>query len=1041
MARKFTPGRQNEQLLNKEMHDLFMSIKYLNNGPVIPKKETQADIPSGALWVDSSYGGSILKIYNQTKGWNPVFEGFYHPANTQVKPTNPANGQIWIDRDNNDLLQYYDANTGTWMVPKALPANESDVGISGFENFIHIYPHVPSLVDEETNTGTYLVPNEYYGKLFDGTEYIHPTDEEYSRVSDISMDYKDKYDDQKQSWIHVNAKNLYIIEKKFAQINKDLNSADPYGIDISPKNTEFYGIKKGTNTGKLLNYVKNNNLESDYSITSNGIKLNPRAYEYDYIYAITYGFINARSFGKVIRNDAIVKEENQIYIGKFRKHPLIFLDGLYLEQDYYNYDMEEGVITLINDKVIERMDMLAIIFPDIGKIGEDPIEYSINQNNVSDNQAIVGPVSENIQKFKHPVALVSGIAGGTPQVNILDEVTINQEDFTATINGVGVMTEGDEFKAMFIDIGDAFIESGEVAEDNSISNDLITIEKNYLVFIDGLLMSPSDYEISPGKINIHGLLPGIQYILMEAGNKAGTGVENKPLYAFSDEDNKKEELLVNELNENIQTQSSENLAVVCYDAAISYYTLRIDDGNENSIYNDCDTAVVFANGGALVDEAAVLKTVTPKKGVYGQIVKLKTMNLDGSFLYKYKQWSNEYNNWIDIEDEEFINEIESMITYFSSRGSISIINNRNLLNKKITYYAYTYANTVDEPLLYGNRVLSIPVQDHEDPNQKNEFYTDFDHTFKPNVGSLTTYVNQLLVENVEHELDDGGFTVPIITSPTLIDYKKVDKYDMLNSLTEDTDYDDLGLTKEEFEKHLELKRAIIDEPKQSKLHYIVERVEEDELVACVRETISLESRNDMYANEFTTTTVKLIPGVVSIYLNGTLLEPAQYSILDEHNFILHFDVTGGHRYYDRENEETWNTLYLFNDEGELIEFPCLNPDYITIESREDYKLKRQTIEARRNQFIFSVADDGLYTSMINSKDHIKIYLDGLLYDGEYKIDNLAETITLLDKTVQNTISADPIETYFYNYPNEYIEYQKEHGKYIPKRTKVTFEWR
>lgn len=32
MARKFMMGRQSEIALNKDMHDLFMSLKYINNG-------------------------------------------------------------------------------------------------------------------------------------------------------------------------------------------------------------------------------------------------------------------------------------------------------------------------------------------------------------------------------------------------------------------------------------------------------------------------------------------------------------------------------------------------------------------------------------------------------------------------------------------------------------------------------------------------------------------------------------------------------------------------------------------------------------------------------------------------------------------------------------------------------------------------------------------------------------------------------------------------------------------------------------------------
>ena len=245
MPRKLNIGRQNEQLLNNDSYALYLALKYINNGPQIPKKDLQAPIIDGSLWNDRSYGSNVLKSYTASKGWQPLFTGYYHPVDTQQKPANPANGQIWIDRDNNDTLFVYDANTGTWNAVRALPANDTDAVISGFENFIHVYPHVPSIESEEGDS--YLVNNELYGKLFDGEEYIHPTDEEYNRLSDTVIKYKDRYEDKHQSWIHVNAKNLYIVDKKFAQINKDMDSGDPYGIDISPKNTEIYGFVKGTN--------------------------------------------------------------------------------------------------------------------------------------------------------------------------------------------------------------------------------------------------------------------------------------------------------------------------------------------------------------------------------------------------------------------------------------------------------------------------------------------------------------------------------------------------------------------------------------------------------------------------------------------------------------------------------------------------------------------------------------------------------------------------------------------------------------------------
>lgn len=49
MSRKFNIGRQSEHNMNKELHDLFMALKYLNSGNTKPVQDEQADIPNGAI--------------------------------------------------------------------------------------------------------------------------------------------------------------------------------------------------------------------------------------------------------------------------------------------------------------------------------------------------------------------------------------------------------------------------------------------------------------------------------------------------------------------------------------------------------------------------------------------------------------------------------------------------------------------------------------------------------------------------------------------------------------------------------------------------------------------------------------------------------------------------------------------------------------------------------------------------------------------------------------------------------------------------------
>ena len=89
-------------------------------------------------------------------------------------------------------------------------------------------------------------------------------------------------------------------------------------------------------------------------------------------------------------------------------------------------------------------------------------------------------------------------------------------------------------------------------------------------------------------------------------------------------------------------------------------------------------------------------------------------------------------------------------------------------------------------------------------------------------------------------------------------------------------------------------------------------------------------------------------------------------------------------------------------------------------------------------------DDGLPKSLILTQDLVKIYIDGVLYQGEYYINKNNGSITLLDSNLENILNIDPIAFYFDTHPYIYDNYIKKYGKtYIakPKTNRITFEWR
>ena len=71
-----------------------------------------------------------------------------------------------------------------------------------------------------------------------------------------------------------------------------------------------------------------------------------------------------------------------------------------------------------------------------------------------------------------------------------------------------------------------------------------------------------------------------------------------------------------------------------------------------------------------------------------------------------------------------------------------MLDSTGLENKKGTYYAYTFANSVEEPLLKGKRQLI---------ENQTEYSVNVKHNFNIEQGALSVYVNKLLSHDVKEE--------------------------------------------------------------------------------------------------------------------------------------------------------------------------------------------------------------------------------------------------------------------------------------------------
>ena len=938
MARKFTTGRQNDLVLNQELHQALMALKYFNNGEIEPIQDKQAPIPVGAIWNDRGRGKNIIKINKSDGQWTPAFEGYYLPANLLINPLNPTNGQIRINASRDNLMEFYDQNTNSWIAVKAAQYHSTNILVDMHNNFMHMTP----LNDMDLIEGqkTFLIPYEKAGKLFDNGTFIHPSSKKYKPGSDVSVIYNSNSTDTQESWVHINPGKLYKTEKKLVKVIKTGTHAfKVYGA--YDDNTEFYMIDSD-GLGTLMIPSRTDSEVADFVAFDEGIELlSKRAKNAEYIFVISHAFYyDSARVGKLVKRDFTIGSTAEIKIGLLNKRPMIFLDGLYLEQSKYNYNDTTGNVE-INDTIINPMDMMAVVFQDYE--GDRDINYVTESN-----EAKVGTFSK-ASNFIKPLAFVSGIMG----TNIVDPEEMYFEDSTLVIKNFGPEVINSPVKVMVVEADNMYLAHGTLNDKKTIQHEQITDNPadEYLLFVDGLLVSSRDLDISEGEIRIANAYEEQQYVLLK-----------------------------------IQDDSSTSLS---FDSKVMNFTVAItnDDG---TFYNECDNVTIYANGKLVPTEDAVLKMSLPIKGATGQIVKVKSKDTDS--VYNYYMWNEDKAVWDMITEQQQVYDLDAISKATYSSGSV-MLDSANLEGKTGTYYAYTYANRVEEPLLKGQRDIV---------STKKEYAVNVEHSFNTGQGAFSAYLDGILCPSIKESTNVGKFVLP-----ELIADERTDPY-------------------------------------EPTLTYYVERPESKELISCYREVLTAANRNPQYDNAYNTT-ISLIPGTVALYVNGVRLEKEEYSIISPHTFILHTYVVGSQKHCDIEDESTWNK-YMIYDNTSRYEIECYRGDEITVEVREDYLLKSQTIPVRYpGQRAFFMEDDGIPRTLLLTQDIIKIYIDGVLYDGEYIIDRDNDSIVLLDPDLEHIMKVDPIARYFDMYPEEHDAYILEHNgrPYVarPQTNRITFEWR
>lgn len=1046
MARKFNNGRFGEQLMNSDVFEAYNRIKYIGNVDT-PVQQYQTPIMDKSLWVNNQTGHDVMNIY-RNKTWNPLFEGYYHPADLTVQPVNPVDGQVWIN--GNGQIFYYRDNQ--WNIVYAGLATDTSAIAAGAANFMIL----PNLTEDTTNL--YTVPLVGIGKLFDSQKYIL---RENFGGSNMKLQYpiNGAVKNGPLDWVHINPSFLYDTTKRFIKV---LDKQD-YIINVTTNNTEFYGFMSGSPVGTFLRHVETyeeTDTVSDYRKVSGGIQLINNGKSFDYIYAITYKFDSVEtSFGEMITGTATIGGNNDVFVGQINGFPLVFLNGMYLEQAEYTYDKNEGMLSFSGTGITNELDIVVAAFADIVRNEEqsdiaptlrDPFEFTVTSANVNNEGNIVfqHEYAKQAANFAHPIAFVQGIGClFDPTYGVSEDIDIDTATGTITVKNFGPMPEDQESSVLIADIGSAMLTAGDITATNEIKNDLIKADKTYLVFVNGICLGPSDLEITEGNIKITGTNglssdPGEtnKYVLMVLAT-GDTGID------------------------------------LMFDSSVSYFTTQIDDKQGSNVYNDCNMVVAYISkgdefNGILVDLNHIEKSITGEEAyATGEILKVKDTDLSSGFTYEYKIYNaNGDYAWTNYSDEfDDLDTMISMITQFNGKGSISIMSNEQIKGSTLEYYAYAYADETDEPILSNSLNCKIAVKNHMTdagiPAVQENYVNRIHYYYPTNKGILGTYVNGVQVASEDIPSVDGKFA---IDTPENINFIKTwgtqcDLYNLLKALDETTTLPELQSLKDnEFKVELaeypmtiatldKLKSlsAIIKEfETENELFYYVERIESNESYSVNRDWLTHGNRFDNFDNTYAAMSY-IGPGFVDVYLNGVMLDRSSYSLFNNNHVMLNdLAVAGGSDEYDMDDEATHRLIKYYiekRDEetgeikGEVIRLHCETPDEVLVEYRPDTSLRKASYELKEITYdmngVMPYEDYEFPASLLNTKDAIKIWIDGILYTGGYHIDGK-------DIVLENSpLRLDPIKEYFNANPDTYKQWKSEHGEYSYSRSRIIFEWR
>lgn len=859
--------------------------------------------------------------------------------------------------------------------------------------------------------------------------------------TDISISFPiEMVDGKTANAVHVNPKRLHSVTKKFIMIDK-LNPI----IEVPEENTEFYGFYGGV--GKLLLKTDDPNTTEYTSVVSNNIdciKLSRKvAYTYDFVYAIHYEFLDTKikTLGTVTKKRQKLNDSNYIWIGPANGNNLcVFAQGLFYAQDKddvnptWSYNPETEYLYISEklqdyENMVKTFDFSVIQFPEkFEGVVTDNFEMVNGKEMFRVNLPAGYPKSTNFIVFTSGLELdvVAGevIKHSTnPRVIYIPSITrdmfLNSDKIFYCVAGCQGTFDGKEVDMYRGSVTASYarqfgvhipiytdpnypIENGLLLRDNEAP----------LLFVDGVLVFQSEIERGNDYITIYGLQQGQEVLLLA--------------------DYKDPSLGDDELSDSL-----------IFEDTVSYSTIPTPQS---------DATIVYVANSILSDASAVYTSKKPEgEGYHGEI--RYHINYDADTWYKYDgttgKWveilpSEMYTDPISQEQTPLIDVLDKNSRgYTHSKKSVSFLQNIN--DQVCTYLAYKFSDSIEKPLLMGyaypNGKDGVNVNSSTVLANPQPFKTSGRHVYVPGRNELTLYLNGIRQE---------------VSSPNDIGFSNsknregaIGKYDEFVLAIDDGTKEGQALLSEEGYHVYSLKKwneessvvsnkalsnseikayedkgwevEYISQPNRNVVFYVIEPCETGEYKACTRKVLTyknaLSSEGAYVNNTYTTDDFLLTRGNIRVFINGfrqpygnyTTLESLEtddpyrlaYKIIDQRTIEIQDPLIGGMGGNEGSlNNPLFEIGEVQQPDGSFVKKYHEVIDTIVIESRTDNKLREMTIPIKDNSGEFS-EEDGLPSELFKTKDRVMIYINGMAYGKEYKIED--NKIKLLNSEIRQML--------------------------------------